>query len=71
MAKAANEMVYVCEGHLAYLKGDIEVIAGRMAKTRVRVSDPARESFFKRTFEAVSDAMSKAADAELSARSGK
>lgn len=41
------------------------VVAGRMAKMRVTVSEPAKVSVLKRTGDVIADAMSKAADAEL------
>jgi hypothetical protein len=41
------------------------VVAGRMAKMRVVVSEPLKESGLKRAGEVVADAMRQAGDAEL------
>ena len=41
------------------------MVAGRMAKMRVRVTEPARDSFYTRTVQTVSEAMERAGEAEL------
>jgi hypothetical protein len=41
------------------------MVAGRMAKMRVRVTEPTRESFYARTVHTVSEAMHRAGEAEL------
>jgi len=69
MAKAANKMGNVYDGHLGHLRGDIEVLASRMAKMRVTVTKPAKPSAFKKTVDVMADAMNKAEDAELNTRS--
>lgn len=44
------------------------VVAGRMAKMRVRVTEPARNSAFSRTADTVTEAMRRSGEAELNTR---
>lgn len=41
------------------------MVAGRMAKMRVRVTEPTRDSVYTRTIQTVSEAMHRAGEAEL------